>query len=161
MTDPFEFEGDEVTDFKAQLPSATLEAPEAYPRGTLLTLTVQVRVKSVRIEEDRSGQLSRKHILSLEDVTVTDVLTPAQRKALIDAAAVAAEQVVASREPGSYTVPEEFEPQDDALPGQTTIEDHLQETDDQPKASADDDDAEHSWMDEEEDGLHVDLSALV
>lgn len=115
MSEPFEFEGDEVTDFTAQLPSASLEAPAAYPRGTLLNLSVQVRVKSVRLEEDRKGNLSRKHILALEDVSILDVLTPAQRKALIEAAEQAAEQQ-------DNTISEE-QHIEDVLPGQTTIDD--------------------------------------
>jgi hypothetical protein len=154
MSDAFSFEGDEVTNFTAQLPSAMLEAPEAYQRGTLLTLTVQVRVKSVRIEEDRKGNLSRKHILALEEVNVTDVLTPAQRQALIDAAAAAVEEEAAA--PAEYTVPEEFEPEESVYGGDDVVAARIA-----ARADDDDDDPDHSWMDEEaEDGLHVDLSAL-
>jgi hypothetical protein len=83
MSEPFEFEGDEVTDFTAMIPSLSLEADQAYPRGTYLTLKVEVRVRSVRIEEDRKGNLSRKHVLAIEDVQILERLTPDQRRALL------------------------------------------------------------------------------
>lgn len=121
MSEPFEFEGDEVTEFTAQLPSASLEAPAAYPRGTILTLNVQVRVKSVRLDEDRKGNLSRKHILAFEDVSIADVLTPEQRRALIAAAEQHAADLAAG---GTITEEEHLE---DVLPGQTTIEEQLAE----------------------------------
>jgi hypothetical protein len=167
MSEPFEFEGDEVTDFTAQLPSATLEAPAAYPRGTLLTLAVQVRVKSVRIDEDRKGGLSRKHMLALEECVVTDVLTPVQRKALIEAAAAVDEELQEEMLPPSadYTVPEEFEPSDDVVVfahGNEPVGDYEPIEGKTSVADDEDDDAEHSWMDEDEDDtVHTDLAALV
>lgn len=84
--DDFTFEGDAVTDFMAVLPSAKLEANEAYQRGTILTLNVEVRVKSVRLEENRHGELVRSHVLAIENVAVTNKVTPAERLALIEAA---------------------------------------------------------------------------
>ena len=117
MTETFNFEGDEVSNFTAQLPSIGLDAPEAYPRGTLLNLTVQVRVKSVRLEEDRKGALSRKHVLALEDVAIVDVLTPDQRRALIEQAQQLTDQPVTPS--AAYTVPEETL-SEDVIPGQIT-----------------------------------------
>lgn len=161
MSEPFEFEGDEVTDFTAQLPSASLEAPQAYPRGTILNLNVQVRVKSVRLEEDRKGKLFRKHVLALEDVSILDVLTPAQRKALIEAA----EQAATAQTDESTTIAEE-QHIEDVLPGGSSIEDQLADVAagevtgdhdaEEPRATTtpaavDDDDPEHAWMDEEEE----------
>lgn len=173
MSEPFEFEGDEVTDFTAQLPSASLEAPQAYPRGTILNLSVQVRVKSVRLDEDRKGGLVRKHILALEDVSILDVLTPEQRKALVDAA----EQAATAEELGR-TISEE-QHIEDVLPGQTTIDEQLAEvyggedvvaarateryevsaTSPAGEPADEDDDAEHDWMDEDDeyDGLRVEV----
>lgn len=79
------FEGEEVGALVAQLPSTKIEnLGAAYPIGTMMTLEIQVRVKSVRIDEDRKGNLARAHMLNVEDVALTDVLTPAQRRALID-----------------------------------------------------------------------------
>lgn len=171
----FEFEGDEVTNFTAQLPSATLEAPEAYQRGTLLTLSVQVRVKSVRLEEGRNGELTRKHILALEECNVTDVLTPSERKALIEAALAAEVEEAA---PGEYTVTEvpesaDFKHDDDMVSeggpvygGEDVVQARARvdavlaaELD---QIMDDDNDPEHSWMDEDDEpGVHADLSALV
>lgn len=192
----FEFEGDEVSDFVVQLPAATLDADEAYTRGTLMTLNVQVRVKSVRIEEDRKGNLIRKHILVMEEASIRDVLTPERRRELIALA-----EAEALRE---YTVQEEPEATDDQatdeIPGQLTVDEVLAEqageladtyarTHTAPEGdkwatgafpvdtaaftdaptqeesieedvevipaaatATDDDDPEHAWMDEEDDG---------
>lgn len=150
----FDFEGDEVTDFTAALPSAVMEAPEAYPRGTYLTLQVQVRVKSVRVEEDRKGNLARKHMLALEEVNIVDVLTPTQRQQLLEQA-----QAQPAVEDKEYTVQEELGVED-VIPGQTTIDDHLEEARDigltpdpvvaDEMAKIEDDD-EHAWMDEDDD----------
>lgn len=79
----FEFEGDEISDFSAQIPSTKLEAPNAYPRGTILDLRLQVRVRSVRLDEGRSGALTRNHILAIEECNIVGVMTPAQRAALL------------------------------------------------------------------------------
>lgn len=86
-----EFEGDEVSDFTAQIPSMTLETDQAYPRGTYLTLQVEVRVRSIRIDEDRKGNLSRKHVLAIEDVKILERLTPEQRRAFLAQATAAVE----------------------------------------------------------------------
>lgn len=96
----FEFEGDEVSNFTAQIPAVKLDADAAYPRGTYLTLRVVVRVKSVRLEEDRKGALARNHILALEECTITDTLTPAQRRALLEAAERAATELEVEEVPG-------------------------------------------------------------
>lgn len=66
----FEFEGDEVVDFLGILPKAILECPESYARGTQLSLNVEVRIKSVRLEEDRKGNLIRQHVFAIEAVSV-------------------------------------------------------------------------------------------
>lgn len=121
MTEAFSFEGEEVTDFAAQLPSVKLQAPDAYPRGTLLTLQVQVRVKSVRIDSDRQDKLIRNHMLAYEDVNVVDVLTPAQRQALLEATERAAETDAAARFGEGFTVHEEV------IPGQLTVDEAIAE----------------------------------
>lgn len=72
----FEFEGDEIVDFLGILPKAILECPEAYSRGTQLNLDLEVRVKSVRLEEDRQGNLIRQHVFAIEAVTIKDKIDP-------------------------------------------------------------------------------------
>jgi hypothetical protein len=72
----FEFEGDAVTDFLGVLPKIVVECPEAYPRGTLLSLNVEVRVRSVNLEETRKGDLVRKHVFAIEAITVKDKVDP-------------------------------------------------------------------------------------
>lgn len=101
--DAFQFEGEDVTNFVAQLPAMKLEANEGYPRGTYLTLEVVVRVKSVRHDEDRSGAISRNHVLALDEVRIIDSLTPAQRLAIAEAAeraAAIAKPIEIQEEPG-------------------------------------------------------------
>lgn len=74
----FEFEGAPITDFLARIPAVTVECPEPYSRGTVLKLNLEVRVKSVRLEENREGDLIRTHVFSVEDVQVKEVVTPAE-----------------------------------------------------------------------------------
>ena len=119
MSESFE---DEVPTYTAQLPSATLEAEQEYPRGTILNLNVQVRVIGFTENEDKKGNLIHKHNLALEEVSIIDFLTPAQRKALIEAAEREAEEQ--ARLLAGGTIPEE-EHIEDVLPGQTTIEEQL------------------------------------
>lgn len=102
----FEFEGDEISDFSAQIPSTKLEAPVAYPRGTILDLRLQVRVRSVRLDEGRGGALTRNHILAIEECSIVGVMTPAQRAALL-AELQAAEAAEAEAEADEAPVIEE------------------------------------------------------
>ena len=88
MSDEFTTDGDQINEYLVALPTGTLEAPQAYPHGTLMTLKLQVRVKSVRLEEDRKGNLNRKHILGLDHCEIEEVLTPAARQALLEATLV-------------------------------------------------------------------------
>lgn len=77
------FEGEHVDTLIAQLPSTKLEdLVESYPLGTLMTLKIVVRVKAVRMDEDRKGKLVRTHMLGVEDVSMTEALTPRQRARL-------------------------------------------------------------------------------
>jgi hypothetical protein len=86
-----EFEGQEISEFIAVIPSMKLEAPDSYQRGTYLTLNVEVRVKSVRYEEvttgKNKGDLQKVHVLAIENVSVTETITPQQRQAILEAAA--------------------------------------------------------------------------
>lgn len=86
-----EFEGQEISEFIAAIPAMKLEAPDSYQRGTYLTLSVEVRVRSVRYEEVTSGKhkgdLQKVHVLAVENVTVEETVTPQQRRAILEAAA--------------------------------------------------------------------------
>lgn len=82
MTD-VSFEGEQVDTLTAQLPSTKIEdLMAAYPLGTEMTLRLNVRVKSVRIDEDRKGNLVRTHVLAVDGVQMADVLTPRERARL-------------------------------------------------------------------------------
>lgn len=86
-----EFEGQEISEFIAALPGMKLEAPDSYQRGTYLTLSVEVRVRSVRYEEVTSGKnkgdLQKIHVLAIENVSVEETVTPQQHRAMLEAAA--------------------------------------------------------------------------
>lgn len=85
VDDVFEFEGDQVSDFLLAVPALRIESDGAYPRGTTLNVRGEFRVRSVRIEEDRKGNLTRHHVLAAEVFRVTSHKTPAQRRAEYDA----------------------------------------------------------------------------
>lgn len=189
---------DEVPRYTAQLPSATLEAEQEYPRGTVLNLNVQVRVIGFTENEDKKGNLLHKHNLALEEVSIIDFLTPAQRKALIEAAQREAEEQERLAAGGRITeeqhiedvLPEPVEePVEGELPpyspfnrddprnqgpivipsslARETVEtkyDYVPTDEDLGRSAPisprpvdkddDDDDAEHAWMDDEEDFAH-------
>lgn len=111
----FEFEGDEINEFSAQIPGMKLEAPTGYPRGTILDLRFQVRVRHVRHDEGRGGALVRNHILAIEECEIVGVMTPAQRAVLL-AQLQAQEAAEAARAKVAGTAPIiEEEPGGDAL----------------------------------------------
>lgn len=99
----FEFEGDEIVDFLGVLPKAVLECPEAYIRGTMLNLNVEVRVKSVRLEEDRQGNLIRQHVFAIEAVSIKDKIDP---QAVVQGAVTGSASSTAelSAEPIEFTI---------------------------------------------------------
>lgn len=84
------FEGQEISEFIAAIPAMKLEAPESYQRGTYLTLSVEVRVRSVRYEEvttgKNKGDLQKVHVLAVENVSVEQTVTPQERLAILEAA---------------------------------------------------------------------------
>lgn len=86
-----EFEGQEITGFQVAIPAVKLEADESYQRGTYLDLHVQVRVRSARFEETKSGDLEKVHVMAIENVSIANVTTPAQHLALVEAAEAAAQ----------------------------------------------------------------------
>lgn len=93
----FEFEGDQITDFTAQLPMVKLPTEEAYPRGTYIRVTAEYRVRSVSLSDSKKGEgLTRHHVLVLEDLAVTSTQTPAERRALMQAAEELEAQQLAS-----------------------------------------------------------------
>ena len=77
MADEIEkFEGDFITEMEGRLPSISMEMLESYARGTHLRLNIEVRVKSVRYEENRKGDLVRQHVFALESVQLVSSFQP-------------------------------------------------------------------------------------
>lgn len=72
------FEGTPITQMDAILPRMVIEMPEGYRRGTHLRLNVEVRIKSVRYDEDRRGDLVRQHVLAIEGVELVSAFQPEQ-----------------------------------------------------------------------------------
>ena len=98
MEQALEFEGQEITQFFASIPAIKVEADQSYARGTYLNLNVQVRVRSARFEETKTGDLQKVHVMAVESLDVTSVVTPEQIRAQIEAAEQAAQQA-ADKEP--------------------------------------------------------------
>lgn len=99
ITDSYSFEGDAITGFMAQIPSTRMQVDEQWPRGSVLNMNLTLRVRSVKIEEDRKGNLIRHHLLAVDEAQVRSVLTPAQRRAEHDAAVAAAAQDATQADP--------------------------------------------------------------
>lgn len=71
------FEGDLITALEGKLPALTIAGMEnAYPLGTQCQLEINVRVKSVRIDESRTGDLVRQHIFQLINARIVKALDP-------------------------------------------------------------------------------------
>lgn len=70
------FEGAPITGQHGRLPSIALPMDNSYQRGTHLRLEVEVRVKGVRHEENRAGDVERHHIFALETVIVRSAFQP-------------------------------------------------------------------------------------
>ena len=71
-----QFEGVEVTEYQAKLPSITVDC-DYYKSGTVLRLAVEVRVKGVGYEEDKDGNYVRQHKLAIQDIEVVSSFDPA------------------------------------------------------------------------------------
>jgi len=95
------FEGAVVAKHEGRIPAITLDMVEGYVRGTHLVLQLELRVRSVRMEEDKHGELVRQHMFVLEEVVLVSSSSAQQ----------AAE---ASRVGGSASQQEQDEAQDEA-----------------------------------------------
>lgn len=74
-----EFEGQFVRNVEGRLPQINLEMAEGYVRGTHLVMRVELRVRNVRFEEDRRGDLTRQHLFALEEAKLLEAFDPVQR----------------------------------------------------------------------------------
>lgn len=83
----FEFEGDVVSDMVGKLPAMSVELGESYARGTVLRLNVEVHVKSVRLEENRKGELERHHVFALDDISLVATFKPEEDRSAISGSA--------------------------------------------------------------------------
>jgi len=75
---PATFEGEFISEMEGRLPAFTIDMPEGYTRGTHLRFNVEVRVKNVRYDETRRGDLIRQHIFAIEEVALVSAFSPEQ-----------------------------------------------------------------------------------
>lgn len=71
------FEGEAVTEMEGRLPAVTFEMPKGYPRGTIIRVVSEWRVRNVRYEENRHGDLVRQHILAVQSIELAGSYNPA------------------------------------------------------------------------------------
>lgn len=74
-----EFEGQPITQYEAVIPKTAVDLGEAYSRGMMLRVSVELRVRNVRFEETKEGGLCRQHILTLEDAQIIAVFSETDR----------------------------------------------------------------------------------
>lgn len=96
---PASFEGDVISAMEGRMAPIVFDMPEGYARGTILRMEVEVRIKNVRYEEDRKGQLIRQHVLVLETIALKAAYQPHE----------AVEPVGGSAAPKQEQTPEEAE----------------------------------------------------
>lgn len=76
-----EFEGEYVRHMLGKLPGITLAMDYGYPRGTHLKLELEVRVRSVVVDEMKgkkdAGDLSRLHNFTIEEAKIIGAYTAA------------------------------------------------------------------------------------
>lgn len=73
------FENEAVTEMEGRLPAVTIKMTDGYPRDTHLRLAIEVRIKSVRLEErGKEGlELVRQHVFAVESVEWAAAFDPA------------------------------------------------------------------------------------
>jgi hypothetical protein len=126
------FEGSAITEFEGRIPAIKVLTPEAYKRGTILKLTMEVRVKSVRLEENKDGDLTRSHVFVVESINVDEAFDPTQvAEQLVSSGPIDVELPADVELPGLNNVEGIAElqtpiPDYPALDGQTSIEDALE-----------------------------------
>lgn len=86
----YEFEGAVVAECEGKLPQIVLDMPEGYVRGTHLRMMVEVRVRNIRYEENRKGDLIRQHVFALDSVQLVATFPPGQARDEVGGSASAA-----------------------------------------------------------------------
>jgi len=104
-------EQEEAVTYTAQIPSTKLEVEGDWPKGTILNINLSLRVRARTDGEDRKGNSTLHHMLVVEEAQILSVLTPAQRKAMFEAAEAAEkakQNKVIEEEPGREDQAEEL-----------------------------------------------------
>lgn len=67
-----------IAGLEGKLPATTLVMESTYPLGTHLRLNIEARVKGMRIEEDKNGQLMLYHQLAIVSAQFVTAFDPAE-----------------------------------------------------------------------------------
>ena len=76
----YEFEGATVVGCEGKLPQISLDMPEGFVRDTHLRMVVEVRVRNIRYEENKDGDLTRQHVFALESVQLVAAFKPGEAR---------------------------------------------------------------------------------
>jgi hypothetical protein len=76
----YEFEGSTVSNCEGKLPQIVLDMPEGFVRDTHLRMLVEVRVRNIRYEENKDGNLTRQHVFALESVQLVAAFRPGEAR---------------------------------------------------------------------------------
>lgn len=71
-----EFEGGYVTQMRGKIPAITIPMEDGYRRGTHIRLQIEVRVRNVRYEELKNGELLRDHIFEAVSARAVVAIAP-------------------------------------------------------------------------------------
>lgn len=80
-----DFDGTPIASIEARLPAFVVEMPQGYKRGTHLKLEIEYRVRSVRYEENRKGELTHQMVLAVEEVELKTIIRPEEEVTLLGA----------------------------------------------------------------------------
>jgi hypothetical protein len=75
-----QFEGEFVREMEGKLPAITLAMAEGYPRGTIIRMQIEVRVRNIHYDEiktkEHRGELIRQHLFALESAQLVAAFSP-------------------------------------------------------------------------------------
>jgi hypothetical protein len=80
-----DFDGTPIASIEARLPAFVVEMPQGYKRGTHLKMEIEFRVRSVRYEENRKGELTHQMVLAVEEVELKRIVSPNEEVTLLGA----------------------------------------------------------------------------
>lgn len=118
-----EFEGAPVAKFEGKVPSVTVDMSQDYRHGSIIRAAIELRVKSVRYEEQRDGSMARVHVFAVESLDVVAAFNAADDQTVVGGSARGNINQDAEDDgdgPDAYTDPDKNSHDlDEELPGNT------------------------------------------